>query len=171
MAAHSERAAAAARLPLVLAMLLASRGAAACSGMPTVASASFATARPINTSYAFSNVSPRLGAARARHPTHGTRAAPLQRRPRARRRNVPARAPARLSACHRAPRPHPPARQPPVSPYAQPAVMQVFDALAPFTDWRGNANSTYSCVDSRGLEPQLGTFGGDFAELAAAAYM
>ncbi|GBF90270.1 hypothetical protein Rsub_02376 [Raphidocelis subcapitata] len=47
-------------------------------------------------------------------------------------------------------------------------VVQHFDSLAVINDYRPNIKSTFSCIDSRGEADDLGTPGGDFAELAAA---
>ncbi|KAI8469909.1 MAG: hypothetical protein J3K34DRAFT_422397 [Monoraphidium minutum] len=51
--------------------------------------------------------------------------------------------------------------------YTVDGVRQHFDTLLPFTDYRDPKASSFSCVDSRGEARQLGTLGGDIAELAA----
>lgn len=52
--------------------------------------------------------------------------------------------------------------------FGKSAVQSHFDQQVPIADYRSNTASTFSCVDSRGTEDQLGAFGGDFGELAAA---
>lgn len=62
------------------------------------------------------------------------------------------------------------AAQDPSSIFDLDGVREHFDHLVPITEIHSNTKSTFSCVDSRGDDHQLGTLGGDFAELATGIY-
>ncbi|GBF99831.1 hypothetical protein Rsub_12946 [Raphidocelis subcapitata] len=79
-------------------------GVEACGGTPKIVSASFASAKPVNKSYA----------------------------------------------------------------YTQAGEQQYLDKVMPINNYVDNTKTTFRCVDSRGDEPQLGAFGGDFGEMAGA---